>query len=141
MPTDPIRALVERAIQVANGEACPQCLTVYPAPTDYAASVTCGACGFVNRFASEQEIQDDVNADTTPFHVLGKPRQLDPSYHEAKQRMSRQDEYPIGHLLHKSPSGRLNDDKLRAAIATYREELLHTHPDVAHVLGMILETT
>ena len=64
----------ERAIMAENGEACPQCLAVYPAPTDHAASVTCGACGFVNHFAPEQEIRDDVNADATPFHALGKPR-------------------------------------------------------------------
>jgi hypothetical protein len=31
------------------GEACPKCLRLYPVPTAGAASVTCGACGFVNR--------------------------------------------------------------------------------------------
>ena|SRR3990167_6031571 len=36
----------ERVIQVENGEACPRCMHLYPAPTDGAASVTCGACGF-----------------------------------------------------------------------------------------------
>ncbi len=36
----------ERAIMVANSEACPQCLTVYPAPTAHAKTVTCGTCGF-----------------------------------------------------------------------------------------------
>ena len=36
----------ERAIMVANGEACPQCLNVYPAPTARAETVTCGTCGF-----------------------------------------------------------------------------------------------
>ena len=64
----------ERMIMVANGDACPQCLRVYPVSTVNAESVTCGACGFVNRLASEQEIRDDVNADTTPFHALGKLR-------------------------------------------------------------------
>ena len=36
----------EREIQVANNEACPQCLQVYPAPTALAETVTCGGCGF-----------------------------------------------------------------------------------------------
>lgn len=31
---------------VANGEACPQCLTLYPGPTAHAETVTCGVCGF-----------------------------------------------------------------------------------------------
>ena len=36
---------------VKNGEACPQCLTVYPAPTTHAETVTCGTCGFCYRAA------------------------------------------------------------------------------------------
>lgn len=43
----------ERVIQIDNGEACPQCLRVYPAPTDGAASVTCGGCGFVNQLTAK----------------------------------------------------------------------------------------
>ena len=39
----------ERAIIVENGEACPNCLRPYPAPTDGAESVTCGSCHFVMR--------------------------------------------------------------------------------------------
>ena len=33
-------------------ESCPYCNRAYPAPTDLAASVTCGACGFVNQLIS-----------------------------------------------------------------------------------------
>ena len=42
-------AMSEREIQVSNGDACPQCLTVYPAPTALAETVTCGTCGFCHR--------------------------------------------------------------------------------------------
>lgn len=38
-------AMNERAIQASNGEACPQCQTIYPAPTAHAETVTCGTCG------------------------------------------------------------------------------------------------
>ena len=47
----------ERAIMVENGEACPRCLTVYPAPTDGVASVTCGRCGFVNCLTEQAQRQ------------------------------------------------------------------------------------
>jgi len=36
-------------------ETCPQCWHVYPAPTALAESVTCGACGFLRRFASAHQ--------------------------------------------------------------------------------------
>ena len=43
----------EREIAVSNGDACPKCWHVYPAPTANVESVTCGACGFVNQIAPE----------------------------------------------------------------------------------------
>ena len=65
----------ERLIAVENGEACPKCLSLYPiSPVDgIPSSGRCAVCGD-SRPATEQEIRDDVNADRTPFHLLGKPR-------------------------------------------------------------------
>ena len=80
----------ERLIDVSNGEACPRCLRVYPAEI-IGPITTCPACGFVNRLAEIQKIRDDVNADTTPFQALGKPRMLNSRYHEAKRRASEGD--------------------------------------------------
>ena len=66
----------EREIQVANGDACPQCLTVYPGPRTTAATVTCGICGFCHHLRRHEDT----------LQTLGKPRYRDPGYHEAKQR-------------------------------------------------------
>ena len=37
--------------------------------------------------------------------------------------------------------GTAHEVKLREAVDAYRRELLHSHPAVAHVIGMILETS
>ena len=39
-----------RQKQAERGEACPKCWHVYPAPITGVSRVTCGMCGFVNRF-------------------------------------------------------------------------------------------
>lgn len=39
----------ERVVQIENGEACPNCLRAYPAPTAGVESVTCGWCNYIHQ--------------------------------------------------------------------------------------------
>jgi len=62
----------EREIMVANGEACPCCLSVYPAPTAHAETVTCGTCEFVNQFSPPASSDADNVTDNPKSWIAWK---------------------------------------------------------------------
>ena len=136
----------ERAIQVENGKACPQCLAVYPAPTAYAETVTCGTCGFCHcllRAADASFVprgSPDIGLDTimptnVPFYALGKLRHLDPDYRAAKQRESWTWIQPVGidALL-----SRLADARDFAVPERERENLCSVaHGEISRLVGAL----
>jgi hypothetical protein len=66
--------MTERAIQVHNGEACPQCLGLYPTPTDFGDSIAC-SCGFVQKFVTPQSSVMTNNTRADKFECVG-PKSL-----------------------------------------------------------------